>query len=112
MLYPYLISDLKNLTILYIISLISVFITAKYDLNIFDSLKKTKEKQIILFLLFLLIKNNLLKLAFYWIKDYFLEIEFYSNWEVEKSQLSLLEIFRQSLIIFLIFTFLYFLFYA
>lgn len=110
--YPYFISDVKNLIILLLFSVISVFVTNKYDLNLSDVVKKTKEKQIIFLTLFLLIENKLLRLGFYWIKDYLLVIKFDANWGIEKPKLSTSNLLTQSFVVFSILTVLYLIIYV
>ncbi len=107
----YLVYHSQNLIFLLVLSFISIFVTNKFDIDFLRLFQKTKERQIIFFTLFLLIQNNLLKLSFYWIKDYLLEIEFDPNWGKEKPELSTSYLLTQSLGVFGVLAILYFIFY-
>jgi len=106
--HNYYISIIENLLIIFIFSILSVFITNKYDFNISKIFSDEKRKPTIFYTFYLFVREKMVQIAFFFLKDYFIVTKFPdSSYFIEKKQLSFLEIIKESLPTFLILSALY-----
>lgn len=106
----YWLSIIINLLTLFTFSFLSVFITNRYNFNILKIFSKNKRKSTIFYTFYLFVQDNMDKIAFFFLKDYFVVTKFPQYDFTDKRRLSFIEIVKESLPTFLILSALYWLF--